>query len=142
MSTTVMETKRANAYDRELVHLALSRVRGSGGIPLTEAYKKSLRVWYGTLASRGMTTPEFLGDPDYVSKAYRETFPNPHSRCQFTRGFLKVIGGLTDKEFGEAYPGLTREGVVTLMKKVVTEGNREAKEAQKNKSEQTRPNAP
>ena len=115
------------AYDSEKVVEILRRVKGPGGLPLTQPHIKCLAQWYKTLASRGHTTAEFVSKPENVSTTYKEKFPNPHSRGQFARGYLAVIGGMTDDEFHEAYPNLTREGIVSTMRKIISEAYRESK---------------
>jgi hypothetical protein len=114
-------------YDRERVMTVLGRVRRMGGLPLTDAQKKQFQGWFRTIAVRGHTTEDFLKDPDYVSKTYRESFPNPMSRGQFIRAFMMYVTGLTNEEFHEEYPSLTRESVTELMKKVNAEANQEVR---------------
>jgi hypothetical protein len=63
-----------------------------------------------------------------VSATYREKFPNPSSRCQFVRGFLTVIAGMTNEEFEEQYKGFTREDVVIMLRRLISEANKEIKE--------------
>jgi hypothetical protein len=115
-------------YDRNHVFEVLSRVRKTGGIPLTENQKQQFQQWFRTLAVRGHTRREFLEDAEHVEKTYKEKFPNPNSRTQFIRAFMMYITGLTDDEFISEYGGLTREQIARTMRKVNTEANLERKE--------------
>ena len=118
-------------YDRQHVNEILSRVRGSGGLPLSEKAKEQFHVWLKTLMKRKFNTPEFLSDPDTVLDTYKSNFPNPMTRGQYVRSFLAYISGLTDEEFAVFYPNFPlpegRYTLVSTMRRITTEANSERK---------------
>lgn len=124
-----METAELDErYDRERLLEVLSRLRKTGGIPLDE--KKKLRVasWFRTLARRNLVECNALVDAQSVSRSYKEAFPNPMSRGQYTRAFLAYIGGLTDEEYEQEYPTIPRGELVQTMWKITLEAGKERRD--------------
>ena len=112
-------------YTRERVTEVIARVKRIGGLPIPPKPLYQYQSFFRTIAKRGGTSIEFLSDKDLMRRSYREQFPNPMTRSQYVRGFLMYLTGLTDKEFSEEFPGLSREDLVRRLQAIGTEANKE-----------------
>ncbi|KAJ3026715.1 hypothetical protein HDV00_011645 [Rhizophlyctis rosea] len=88
--------------DKTRIHTIMSRARRPGGIPWSDETIGKLTTWFRTLLKRGCTSPSFLRDADSAVRTFEGKFPNPMTRCQYTRTFLTYLSALTDDEFSDA----------------------------------------
>jgi hypothetical protein len=112
-------------YTKERVTEVIARVKRIGGLPIPPGPLYQFQSLFRTIAKRGGTSVEFLNNRDLMRRAYREQFPNPMTRSQYIRGFLMYLTGLTDEEFSDEFPGLSREDVVHKLQAISTEANKE-----------------
>jgi len=87
------------------------------------------------LATRGLTKPAVLENLDSAVQGFENSVPNPVSRAQYIRALLNYLSGLTDVEFADEYPTLTRQSLTDTLKMV----SRRAGEERRSKKT---PNAP
>jgi hypothetical protein len=117
--------KQQQLMDKEAVHELVSRLRGTGGVPLSDAYTRSLKCWLVTLAKRGWLDCIFiLQRKEEIEKSFKEAFPNSGSRSNFSRAVLQFFAALTDDEFSNLYPDVSRKDVVDVFRGVAAEANR------------------
>jgi hypothetical protein len=125
MSTAVQKTVKEHLYTRDRILTVFSRVRKAGGIRLDEKVMQHTASWFRTLALRGFADAALLSDATAAKNAFKGSFPNTTTRCQYARAIVTYLGGLTDEDFAAEYPGATREEIVKLMKDIVVEAGKE-----------------
>jgi len=80
------DTKDNFLINKEHIREFVDRLRGTGGLPLSDSYKKSLKSWLVALLSRGFLKSNFVQNREEVEKTFRSSFPNSGSRSNFSRG--------------------------------------------------------
>jgi len=116
------EQKRS--VDKARIVELVGRLRGTGGLPLSEPYAKCLRSWLQTLSSRGWLDVNFLKNKQLVHSSFVSTLPNSGTRSNFSRAILQYFAALTDSEFESEFPGLSRQEAVDNVRLVATEANK------------------
>ena len=125
------ESEQYQTPTKERIRELVGRLRGTGGMPLAQNYAKSLRTWLTTLRNRGFLAEEFLQDTARVRETLCSSFPNSSSRSQFSRTILLYFYALTDEEFSDTYPNLTRKDAVDAVKAVASKANSDVNESKK-----------
>lgn len=110
---------------KERIRELVGRLRGTGGLPLTPGYAKSTMSWMQMMAKRGYLNVDFLEDHERVKATLTTAFPNSSSRSQFCGVILLYFSALTDEEFAEEYPGLTRRDAVDTVRAVASRANKD-----------------
>jgi hypothetical protein len=123
----------AHKVDKERISEVIGRLRGTGGLPLTPDYVKSLIAWLHNLSKRGYLGVDFLRDKEAVHHSFMTSFPNSNTRSQFSRAILSYFSGLTDDEFEAEYPGLTRIQAVDAVRAVAAKATKDINESKSRK---------
>jgi len=118
------DTRGNHLIGNEHIHEYVDRLRGTGGLPLSDSYKKSLKSWLVTLLKRGFLESNFVQNREEVEKAFGLSFPNTGSRSNFSRAVLQYFAALTDQEFAMLYPTLSRKEAVDTFRSIAAEANR------------------
>jgi hypothetical protein len=111
--------------DKERIKQVLSRVRSAGGLTAPEKQIEGLTVWFRTLVKKGYTKVSFLSDREEAGKAFVAAYPNPMTRQQYMRAFIRYLSGLHDDEYETEFPGLDRTQLVTLLQGVTSAATKE-----------------
>lgn len=115
----------ADKKEKERVKEILSRVRSAGGLKPPESQIDRLASWFRTLAKRGWTGVAFLKDAEGARKSFETAWENPMTRQQYMRAFMRYLSGLNDDEYEAEFPGLDRQGLVTLIQSVTGAATKE-----------------
>jgi len=121
--------------NKDKIDELVQRLRGTGGLPLSPSYTKSLKAWLAMIASRGWLEESFLCNKDVVVQTFKDSFPNPGTRSNFSRAVLMYFSALTDDEFAATYPKMTRREAVSIIRAVATEANKGVNNRSYRKSE-------
>jgi hypothetical protein len=121
-------TETDDKYSKERIAELVSRLRGTGGLPLAPSLSKNLNSWLGTMARRGYLKPEFLKDKDLIASEFMKAYPKPSSRSHFAHAILQYFAALTDDEFAEEYGDLSRWEAVHNVKAVAGPANKDVNE--------------
>jgi len=122
------ETKREDArYSKDRILEILSRVRKGGGLALTEEKKRQVTSWFRTIARRGYVTEDFMRDGQRAKTIFKEQFPGPVTRAHYTRSFMIYLEGLSDEEFMQEYPTLSRGDLAATINTISQEAWQERK---------------
>jgi hypothetical protein len=111
-------TEVPEAHDRKQIKQVLSRLRKPGGIPWSDKQLEQLTSWFRTLVIRGLTKQEFFENGQEVQRTFKESFENPMTRCQYTRAILLYLTALTDAEFSQQFPDLTRTHIADTLNEI------------------------
>jgi hypothetical protein len=114
-----------DAAAREKIQIMVDRLKGPGGVPLTEKRKSRLRTWLHTLSKKGYLGAEVYKHSTGVEEVLSASFPNAGSRAQFISTILLYFSALTDEEFQADFPCLLRGEVVATLREVASKANRQ-----------------
>ena len=111
--------------DREKIKIWVDRLKGPGGVALTEKRKSRLRSWFLTLSKKGYLTQDVYKHQTHLEEIFAASFPNAGSRRQFASTILLYLSALTAEEYDAYFPCIKRDAVVTMLRQVASRANQE-----------------